>query len=267
MLQINNLSKSFSIDGINKTKVLNNIKLNIKDSDFITIVGSNGAGKTTLFNCLSGKNTIDEGEIILDNQNISKQKEYERSKYIGRLFQDPLKGTAPNMSVEENLALAYLRANNSKNPLSTLSNKDRQLIKERLKELNLGLEDKLNQKVALLSGGQRQALTLLMATIVSPKILLLDEHTAALDPNTSELIMDLTNKIVSRNYMTCLMITHNLNQAINTGNRLLMMESGNIVLDIQGKEKEKLTVNKLLTKFKQATGNEFNNDKILLSKQ
>ena len=171
------------------------------------------------------------------------------------------------MSVEENLALAYLRANNSKNPLSTLSNKDRHFIKEKLKELNLGLEDKLNQKVALLSGGQRQALTLLMATIVSPKILLLDEHTAALDPNTSELIMDLTNKIVSRNNMTCLMITHNLNQAINTGNRLLMMENGNIVLDIQGKEKEKLTLNKLLTKFKQATGNELNNDKILLSKQ
>jgi len=265
MLEINNLSKSFSIDGISLTKVLDDINLIINDGDFITIVGSNGAGKTTLFNCISGKTTIDQGTIILDEEDITNQKEYIRSKYIGRLFQDPLKGTAPNMSVEVNLALAYLRANNSKNALSTINDNDRELIKDKLKELNLGLENQLNQKVASLSGGQRQALTLLMATIVSPKILLLDEHTAALDPNTSEIIMKLTKEIVSKNNMTCLMITHNLQHAIDTGNRLLMMEGGKIILDIKGKEKEKLTVSKLLSKFKKATGNELNNDRILLS--
>lgn len=265
MLELKNISKSFSMDGIVTEKVLDSLDLKINDGDFISIIGSNGAGKTTLFNCISGKIAPDVGKVIMDGRDITREKEYVRSRYIGRLFQDPLKGTAPHMSVEENLALAYLRASEGKSPFSVVTDQDRSYLKERLRELGLGLQDQLDQKVGTLSGGQRQALTLLMATIVSPKILLLDEHTAALDPNTSAIIMDLTRKIVREKGMTCLMITHNMNEAIGTGNRLLMMEKGKIVLDIEGKEKEKLTVGKLLNRFRQATGSQLDNDRILLS--
>ena len=232
--------------------------------DFATIVGSNGAGKSTLFNAITGGFIADEGSILLGGQDITFAPEHQRSKVIGHLFQDPLKGTAPNMTIEENLALAYLRAGTAPNAIfSRISRKDKELFREKLALLNMGLEDRMKQPVGLLSGGQRQALTLLMATLVTPKLLLLDEHTAALDPKTAAKVLEISNKIVQENHLTTLMITHNMRDAIRYGNRLIMMNEGHVIYDVRGEEKTKLEVSDLLQRFEQAGGEA--NDRMILS--
>ena len=265
MLKISNLSKTFNSDNINKRTVISSLDLTINDGDFITIIGSNGAGKSTLLNLISGYIYPDDGSIILNGKDVTYVPQHKRSFSIGQLFQDPLKGTAPSMTIEENLALAYLRANKNKNPLSCISKKEKELFKEKLKELNMGLEDKMGKPVGTLSGGQRQALTLLMSTIVVPDILLLDEHTAALDPETANKVIELTKKIVKENNITCLMVTHNMHQALEVGNRTLMMSDGKIVLDVSGEEREKMSVQDLLDRFSKNTGHDLDNDRILLS--
>ena len=267
MLTIENISKTFNAGTVNEKKALDKVSLHLADGDFATIVGSNGAGKSTLFNAITGNFYVDEGEIILDGEDITYQKEYIRSKVIGHLFQDPLKGTAPHMTIEENMALAYLRASTAKHAFfSRISRKEKQKFKEQLALLNMGLEDRMKQPVGLLSGGQRQALTLLMATMVTPKILLLDEHTAALDPATADKVLQLTRQIIAERKITCLMVTHNMHQALELGNRTLMMDGGSIVFDVQGAEREKLTVDDLLEQFRICAGKQLDNDRILLSK-
>lgn len=265
MLEIIEISKVFNPGTVNEKMALDKLSLQVNDGDFITVVGSNGAGKSTLFNAISGVFLADSGKIILDGRNITFEPDYIRSRYIGRLFQDPLKGTAPHMTIEENLALAYLRADKTTNPFSRISRKEKELFRDHLKQLEMGLEDRMNTPVGTLSGGQRQALTLLMATVVPPKILLLDEHTAALDPQAAEKIMKLTKEIVARNHTTCLMVTHNLSQAISVGNRTLMMAGGKIVLDLTGKEREGLTIEDLMRMFREQAGKDLDNDRILLS--
>ena len=262
MLKLENISLTFNAGTVNEKKALTNLSLHLPEGDFVTILGSNGAGKSTLFNTIAGTYTPDSGKVFLDGKDITMLPDYKRSKEIGRLFQDPLKGTAPNMTIEENLALAYLRANHSKSPFSMVSKSDRAEFRERLAMLNLGLEDRMNMSVGLLSGGQRQALTLLMATLVTPKILLLDEHTAALDPGTAEVVLELTKKIVAENHITCLMITHNLASSLAIGNRTIMMADGRIVLDIGGDERKGLTVDDLLSRFRTQG---LDNDRIMLS--
>lgn len=262
MLKLENISLTFNPGTVNEKKALTNLSLHLNKGDFVTILGSNGAGKSTLFNTIAGTYTPDSGKIFLDSKDITTLPDYKRSKEIGRLFQDPLKGTAPNMTIEENLALAYLRANHTKSPFSMVSKADREEFRERLAMLNLGLEERRNTPVGLLSGGQRQALTLLMATLVTPKILLLDEHTAALDPGTAEIVLELTKKIVAENNITCLMITHNLASSLALGNRTIMMADGRIVLDIGGEERKGLTVDDLLSRFRTQG---LDNDRIMLS--
>ena len=262
MLKLENISLTFNPGTVNEKKALTDLFLHLHEGDFVTILGSNGAGKSTLFNTIAGTYTPDSGKIFLDGKDITALPDYKRSKEIGRLFQDPLKGTAPNMTIEENLALAYLRANHTKSPFSMVSKADRAEFRERLAMLNLGLEERRNTPVGLLSGGQRQALTLLMATLVTPKILLLDEHTAALDPGTAEVVLELTKKIVAENNITCLMITHNLASALALGNRTIMMADGRIVLDIGGEERKGLTVDDLLSRFRTQG---LDNDRIMLS--
>ena len=262
MLKLENISLTFHAGTINEKKALTNLSLHLPQGDFVTILGSNGAGKSTLFNTIAGTYTPDSGKVYLDGKDITQLPDYKRSKEIGRLFQDPLKGTAPNMTIEENLALAFLRANHTKSPFSMVSKADRAEFRERLAMLNLGLEDRMNTSVGLLSGGQRQALTLLMATLVTPKILLLDEHTAALDPGTAEVVLELTKKIVAENNITCLMITHNLASSLALGNRTIMMADGRIVLDIGGEERKGLTVDDLLQRFRTQG---LDNDRIMLS--
>ena len=262
MLKLDSISLTFNPGTVNEKKALTNLSLHLPEGDFVTILGSNGAGKSTLFNTIAGTYIPDSGRVYLDGKDITALPDYKRSKEIGRLFQDPLKGTAPNMTIEENLALAYLRANHTKSPFSMVSKADRAEFRERLAMLNLGLEDRMNTSVGLLSGGQRQALTLLMATLVTPKILLLDEHTAALDPGTAEIVLELTKKIVSENNITCLMITHNLASSLAIGNRTIMMADGRIVLDIGGEERKGLTVDDLLQRFRTQG---LDNDRILLS--
>ena len=262
MLKLENISLTFNAGTVNEKKALTNLSLHLEKGDFVTILGSNGAGKSTLFNTIAGTYTPDSGKVYLDGKDITALPDYKRSKEIGRLFQDPLKGTAPNMTIEENLALAYLRANHTKSPFSMVSKADRADFREKLAMLNLGLEERMNQPVGLLSGGQRQALTLLMATLVTPKILLLDEHTAALDPGTAEIVLDLTKKIVAENNITCLMITHNLASSLALGNRTIMMADGRIVLDIGGDERKGLTVDDLLLRFRTQG---LDNDRIMLS--
>ena len=262
MLQLIDVSKTFNPGTVNEKKALSHLNLELQDGDFATIIGSNGAGKSTMFNAICGTFFADEGAVILDGTDITYEKEYKRSKYIGHLFQDPMKGTAPNMSIEENLALAYLRASAVKGKFfSRISQKEKQMFREKLALLDMGLKN----PVGLLSGGQRQALTLLMATVVTPKILLLDEHTAALDPATAEKVLNLTKRIVAENKITCLMITHNMQSALELGNRTLMMNSGEIVLDIKDEERKGLTVADLLEKFKEGVGAQLDNDRILLS--
>lgn len=265
MLKIDHISKTFYPGTVNAKTALNGLSLHLEKGDFVTIIGSNGAGKSTLFNAIAGAFYVDDGSITLADEDITFKPEFKRSKEIGRLFQDPIKGTAPGMTIEENMALAYLRASHGTIPFSRINKKDKEFFKEKLSLLNMGLEDRLKQPVGLLSGGQRQALTLLMATMVTPKLLLLDEHTAALDPATADKVLELTKKIVEENKITCLMITHNMQQALDLGNRTLMMSAGNIVLDIKGEERAGMTVNDLLNKFRAGTGYALDNDRILLS--
>ena len=268
MLQLIDISKTFNPNTVNEKKALNHLSLTLEDGDFATIIGSNGAGKSTMFNAICGTFFVDEGGVILDGEDITYVKEHHRSKYIGHLFQDPMKGTAPNMSIEENLALAYLRASKERGKFfSRITKKEKEMFRERLALLNMGLEDRMKNPVGLLSGGQRQALTLLMATLVTPKILLLDEHTAALDPATAEKVLNLTKRIVKEHNITCLMITHNMQSALDLGNRTLMMDSGNIVLDIKGEERENMTVEGMLEQFKEGVGKNLDNDRILLSRK
>ena len=262
MLELNNLHKTFNPGTVNEKVALNGVSLHMEAGDFATIVGSNGAGKSTMFNAITGGFIADEG-----GQDITFAPEHQRSKVIGHLFQDPLKGTAPNMTIEENLALAYLRAGTAPHAIfSRISRKDKELFREKLALLNMGLEDRMKQPVGLLSGGQRQALTLLMATLVTPKLLLLDEHTAALDPATAEKVLELTKSIVAEKKITCLMVTHNMHQALELGNRTLMMDGGRIVFDVKGEERSKMTVDDLLEKFRENAGKALDNDRILLSK-
>ena len=262
MLKLENISLTFNAGTVNEKKALTNLSLHLEKGDFVTILGSNGAGKSTLFNTIAGTYTPDSGKVYLDGKDITALPDYKRSKEIGRLFQDPLKGTAPNMTIEENLALAYLRANHTKSPFSMVSKADRAEFRERLAMLNLGLEDRMNMSVGLLSGGQRQALTLLMATLVTPKILLLDEHTAALDPGTAEIVLEMTKKIVAENNITCLMITHNLASSLALGNRTIMMADGRIVLDLKQEQRSGLTPDDLLRLFRSQG---LDNDRILFS--
>lgn len=268
MLELIGISKTFNPGTVNEKKALSNVSLHLKEGDFATIVGSNGAGKSTMFNAITGAFYIDEGQIVLDGEDITYVKEYVRSKEIGHLFQDPLRGTAPNMTIEENMALAYLRASTLRYEyFSRIKTSDKKKFREQLSLLNMGLEDRMKQPVGLLSGGQRQALTLLMATMVTPKILLLDEHTAALDPATAEKVLELTKQIIAERKLTCLMVTHNMHQALELGNRTLMMDGGQIVFDVEGEERSKLTMDDLLEKFRINAGKRLENDRILLSKE
>ena len=266
MLKIRDVSKTFNPGTVNEKTALSHVDLALKPGDFATIIGSNGAGKSTLFNAIAGVFDIDSGAIELDGTDITFQRSYQRSRVIGHLFQDPLKGTAPHMTIEENLTVAYLRASRSPRAyFSRVNKREKEMFREQLAQLGMGLENRMKQPVGLLSGGQRQALTLLMATIVTPKLLLLDEHTAALDPGTAEKVLALTRSIVSERNITCLMVTHNMKQALELGNRTLMMDSGTIVLDVQGPERSAMTVADLLEKFRTGVGKQFDNDRILLS--
>lgn len=261
MLTLSNIKLVFSKGTPDEKIALNNLSLNVNDKDFITVIGANGAGKSTMFNVIAGTYLTDEGTITLDGKDITSMPEHKRARLIGRLFQDPMKGSAPGMTIEENLALAAGRGG----WLSVLSKKDKKLFREKLSLLDMGLEDRMNQQVGLLSGGQRQALTLMMATINPPKILLLDEHTAALDPGTAEKVLNLTTKIVDENKITCLMITHNMQSALELGNRTIMMDSGRVIFDAANEERDGLTVNDLLEKFKSSVGQNLDNDRMLLS--
>ena len=261
MLNIKNISKTFNPGTVNEKKALTDLSLHLVPGDFVTIIGSNGAGKSTLFNAICGSFLTDSGSIELDGKNITFQPEYVRAKSIGRLFQDPMRGSAPNMTIEENLALAA----GSGGWFSHVSRAEKKKFRDRMALLDMGLEDRMKQPVGLLSGGQRQALTLLMATMVTPKLLLLDEHTAALDPGTADKVLALTRQIVEEDHLTCLMITHNMNQALTLGNRTLMMAGGSIVLDVAGEERSGMTVDDLLRRFKAGAGHELDNDRILLS--
>ncbi len=264
MLDVKQISKTFNPGTVNEKKALSGLSLHLDEGDFVTIIGSNGAGKSTLLNAVAGVFYVDEGSIVLGGRDITFQPEHRRSRVIGRLFQDPLKGTAPNMTIEENLALAYLRSSKG-NPFSRISQRDKALFRERLALLGMGLEDRMSQPVGLLSGGQRQALTLLMATLVTPQLLLLDEHTAALDPATADKVLELTRQIVADDHITCLMVTHNMSQALTMGSRTLMMADGRIVLDVSGPERAAMTVDDLLRKFREGTGRDLDNDRMLLS--
>ena len=262
MLKLNNIRKTFAPGTVNEKTALDGIDLSLAPGDFVTILGSNGAGKSTLFGAIAGSFLPDCGSILLDGKDITNLPDYKRSKYIGRLFQDPLKGTAPNMTIEENLALAYLRASERRSPFSMVTAADRREFRDRLKELDLGLEDRMSHPVGLLSGGQRQALTLLMATLVTPKLLLLDEHTAALDPATAEKVLKLTKKIVAENHITCLMITHNIPSALELGNRTIMMRAGKIVMELSGDTRKNMTTDQLLQAFRRQG---IESDRILFS--
>ena len=260
MLKIEHISKTFNPGTVNEKQAIKDLSLELEKGDFATIIGSNGAGKSTLFNAICGDFLTDSGVIMLDGQDITFMPQHVRAKTIGRLYQDPMRGTAPGMTIEENLALAAGKGG----WLSHVSRQEKERFHEELKLLDIGLEKRMTQPVGLLSGGQRQALTLLMATLQKPKLLLLDEHTAALDPKTAAKVLEITDMIVNRDRLTTLMITHNMKDAIAHGNRLIMMMEGKIILDIQGEEKKKLTVKDLLDQFERASGEEFSNDSALL---
>ena len=264
MLKVKNISKTFNAGTINEKKAIDGLSLSLKEGDFVTVIGGNGAGKSSLLNAVAGVWPVDSGSIELAGENITGLPEYKRAKLIGRVFQDPMMGTAPDMWIEENLAIAMRRG--EKRKLKWMVTKqDRELYREKLSELGLGLEDRLQVKVGLLSGGQRQALTLLMATLKSPKLLLLDEHTAALDPATAAKVLELSDSVVEKNNLTTLMITHNMTDAIRHGNRLIMMNAGHIILDIEGEEKQHLTKQELLDKFAEVAGHQEETDAVLLS--
>ena len=262
MLKLDHIKKTFNPGTVNEKRALNDLSLHLAPGDFVTILGSNGAGKSTMFNAIAGTFQLDSGSVILDGRDITSLPDYKRSKFIGRMFQDPLKGTAPSMTIEENLALAYLRASRSRSPFSMVSAAERREFREKLAQLGLGLEDRMNAMVGLLSGGQRQALTLLMATLVTPKLLLLDEHTAALDPATAEKVLELTKNIVAENSITCLMITHNVQSALQLGNRTIMMKDGQIVMELSGTRRSTITTDELLKAFHD---HGVDNDRILFS--
>ena len=248
MLRINSINKTFNKNSLDEQAALNNVNLHVTDGEFVTIIGGNGAGKSTLFNAISGSMLCDSGEIILGDTDITYIPEHQRASFIGRIFQDPMKGTAPNMTVGENLIIAYMRSIN-RNIFGVPSKKEKNYIRERLSSLNLRLENRMGTKIGLLSGGQRQAVTLVMATLVKPKLLLLDEHTAALDPASAKTVTELTKKIVAENNITTLMITHNISSALDLGTRTIMMDSGSIMMDLKGEERKKATVQSLLAKF------------------
>ena len=264
MLQIIDIYKTFNAGTINEKRALQGLNLHIKPGEFVTVIGGNGAGKSTLMNSVSGAYTVDEGKILIDGVDVTHLPEHKRASFIGRVFQDPMMGTAATMQIEENMALAARRGK-IRSLMPGITNKERAYYREQLATLGLGLEDRMTAKVGLLSGGQRQALTLLMAVLKEPKLLLLDEHTAALDPKTAAKVLEATQKIVEKNNLTTLMITHNMRDAITYGNRLIMMNNGQIAVDISGEEKKNLTVQQLLDLFSQASGTEEVNDKLLLS--
>ncbi|RKQ33458.1 ABC transporter ATP-binding protein [Oceanobacillus halophilus] len=264
MLKLNDVSVTFNEGTPDEKRALNNINLELEKGEFVTVIGSNGAGKSTLMNIISGVLIPDVGDVYINGEQVVHLPEYKRSKYIGRVFQDPMAGTAPSMTIEENLAMAYSR--NKKRKLKLGVTKQRkELFKQYLSTLNLGLENRLTAKVGLLSGGERQALSLLMSTFTEPDILLLDEHTAALDPSRAELITDLTEKVVRESGLTTLMVTHNMQQALDLGSRLIMMDKGQIIFDVSGKEKEKLTIQDLLQEFQRIRGEQFGDDRAVLT--
>ena len=265
MLEIKNIYKTFNPGTINEKVALNGLSLKLNEGDFVTVIGGNGAGKSTMLNAVAGVWPVDEGQIIIDGTDVTKLSEYKRAAYLGRVFQDPMTGTAATMGIEENLALAKRRGK-TRFLRSGITKAEREEYKELLKILNLGLEDRLTSKVGLLSGGQRQALTLLMATLEKPKLLLLDEHTAALDPKTAKKVLELTDEIIKERELTALMVTHNMKDAIQYGNRLIMMHEGRIIYDVAGEEKKNLQVEDLLKKFGEASGGEFANDRMMLAK-
>ena len=264
MLELQNVYKTFNPGTINQKQALNGISLKLQDGDFVTVIGGNGAGKSTTLNAIAGVWPVDAGRILIDGRDVSGLPEYRRAKFLGRVFQDPMTGTAANMSIEENMALAARRG--KRRGLGWgVTRAERETYREKLATLHLGLEDRLTAKVGLLSGGQRQAITLLMATLKQPKLLLLDEHTAALDPKTAEKVLQATDEIIAKNHLTAIMVTHNMKDAIAHGNRLVMLHDGQIMLDIGAEEKRKLTVQDLLAQFEKASGDEFTNDRALLS--
>ena len=264
MLEIKDVFKTFNAGTINEKRALNGVNLKLNEGDFVTIIGGNGAGKSTTLNMIAGVYPIDRGTITIDGVDVSTWPEHKRAQFLGRVFQDPMMGTAAGMEIEENLALAYRRG--KKRTLKWgVTNEEREIYREELKILGLGLENRMNSKVGLLSGGQRQALTLLMATLQKPKLLLLDEHTAALDPKTAKTVLDLTEHIIEENHLTALMVTHNMKDAIRMGNRLIMMQDGRVIYDVAGEEKKNLKVSDLLAKFQEASGTEFANDRMMLS--
>ena len=265
MLELIDVKKTFNAGTINEKKALNGVSIKLDDGDFVTIIGGNGAGKSTTLNAIAGVWPIDSGSIIINGKNVSGLPEHKRAAFIGRVFQDPMTGTAATMEIQENLALAKRRGD-ARGLGWGIKSSEREEYHELLRTLDLGLEDRMTSKVGLLSGGQRQALTLLMATLKKPDILLLDEHTAALDPKTAAKVLELSDKIIEENHLTAMMVTHNMGAAIKHGNRLIMMNAGRIISDVKGEEKKNLTVDMLLEKFEQASGTALNNDRILLSK-
>ena len=264
MLELKNISKTFNPGTINAKTALNGLNLTLNDGDFVTVIGGNGAGKSTMLNIIAGTYPVDSGSIILDGKDITRLPEHKRAKYLGRVFQDPMMGTAATMQIEENLALAARRGK-PRTLRTGITKADRESYQQQLKILGLGLEDRMTAKVGLLSGGQRQALTLLMATLQQPNLLLLDEHTAALDPKTAAKVLEVTEKIVEKNKLTTMMITHNMRDAITYGNRLIMMYNGHVAVDVSGEEKKHLTVEQLLDLFSKASGSDEADDKLLLS--
>lgn len=265
MLKITNVKKTFNPNTVNEKKALNGINLHLRPGDFCTVIGGNGAGKSTMLNMIAGVYPIDCGRIEIDGVNISRKTEYARAKYIGRVFQDPMRGTAAGMEIQENLALA-LRRGKPRGLSWGIKQSEKEFYRDSLARLGLGLQTRMSSKVGLLSGGQRQALTLLMATLERPKLLLLDEHTAALDPKTAKKVLELTEDIVGEQHLTALMVTHNMKDAIHLGNRLIMMHEGRIIYDAAGAEKKQLQVEDLLRKFEEASGEEFTNDRMMLAK-
>lgn len=257
LLQIHNITKIFGEGTINEKVAINDLSLELEEGDFVTVIGNNGAGKSTLMNLIAGVYNTDKGQILVDGKDVTKSSEHKRAKYIGRVFQDPLKGTAFDMTIEENLAIAACKAK-QRGLQRGITKKDREFFREQLKVLDMGLEEKMTQKVKLLSGGQRQALTLFMATMAEPKILLLDEHTAALDPLAASKILDLTEKFAQKSNMCTLMITHNMKDALKYGNRTILMQDGKVVMDLKGEERQNMTVEKLIAKFS------IDNDRMLL---
>ena len=265
MLELSHVYKTFNPGTINAKTALNDLCLSLNDGDFVTVIGGNGAGKSTMLNAVAGVWAIDEGKITLDGNDLTHLKEHQRAKFIGRVFQDPMLGTAPNMQIDENLALA-MRRGKPRGLRWGVTAAERDLYREKLQTLGLGLEDRLSSKVGLLSGGQRQALTLLMASLQKPKLLLLDEHTAALDPATASKVLELSEQIIHQDKLTCMMITHNMKDAIDHGNRLIMMNHGHIILDISGEEKKHLSIQDLMDKFAEVSGTHIVSDSVLLTK-